>query len=557
MKQPAKPFDLPGDVHGLVALAAVTHLPPERIARCLDHRPWTGRLTPPLLRGALARLGIPDAATAPRADARGGMRLPSTGLALLQLDGPWLKRGVAREAAEVHALWIGVRPGEGGREIFDPHAGAGAGAWLPQAEWKAEELPRRLSAHPGARGLFCALGLELDIPPAEEGAAPTTVADPYRLPVKEPPHDPALVGVLMARLGAALKGHGIRLAAPPDPAEADVGPRWVRAYIRPLPGQSIKAVRAQSEDLARAVGTLTSDIHIANLPERHAVGIDLPVRDLGYAVSFDDLRAHPSWAAAARDLTLGFCAGIDATGFAVWVDLADMPHMLVAGTTGSGKTVFLRTLLLTLVLTHPPEALQLALSSSKPMDFRPFAGLPHALGDIIQTPDASLGLVEELAREMDRRIQVIDEAGQDTLDAYNAVVEESERLPHLVAVLDEYGDTVMSFEGKDTRKAFETAVGRLAQKARAAGIHLILCMQRPEATVLGGMIKANVLHRFALKLPQSVDSRIVLDARGAEALLGQGDLLYKDGSGRVQRLQVPFLEVEGIRGVLGGMGGER
>jgi S-DNA-T family DNA segregation ATPase FtsK/SpoIIIE len=187
------------------------------------------------------------------------------------------------------------------------------------------------------------------------------------------------------------------------------------------------------------------------------------------------------------------------------------------------------------------KELEVRMSSSKPMDFMPFTMVPHGRGQqIADDHQSALHMVSGLVAEMDRRIRLISEAHCDNLVEYNA--EHSEPLRYIVAVIDEYAETVISFSDKSDRSEFENGVARLAQKARAAGIHLILCMQRPDSTVLEGRIKSNVLHRFALKLPQSHDSRVILDESGAEALLGKGDMLYKDADGRLFRLQVPFLD---------------
>lgn len=357
-------------------------------------------------------------------------------------------------------------------------------------------------------------------------------------------------------LNDALIGHKINLESPASIKEVDCGPRLIRAYVRLRAGESIANVRKISEDIARMVGTTSLDIHISNVPERRAVGLDLPIENMGYEVTFDDVMGHVSAQTSRQTHTLGFCAGIEVTGRAKWVDLETMPHMLVAGTTGSGKTVFLRTLLLTLAQQHGPEQLQLRLSSTKPMDFRPFEKLPHAGGHKMAEDAASATrLVESLVLEMERRIGLLSDAICDNLTEYNQDPSVEEPLPRIVAVLDEYAETVLSFSDKAERKSFEESVGRLAQKARAAGIHLILCMQRPDSTVIQGAIKSNVSHRFALKLPQNVDSRVMLDESGAEALLGKGDLLYKDGDSRFWRLQVPSLDKDAFRRALRGLMG--
>ncbi len=391
-------------------------------------------------------------------------------------------------------------------------------------------------------------------PQLQSRAAPATpvvtLAVAVKTPVKEAPYGAEAVVGVVERLERTLVGHKVGLASPPSPRETDRGPRLIRAYVKLIAGESISSIRRISEDLARDVGTSTSDIHVTNVPERHAVGIDLPIPNLTYEISFSELAAHASFAAAQREMALGFCAGIDLTGRPVWADLAAMPHMLVAGTTGSGKTVFLRNLILTLLMTRSPRELVLRLSSSKPMDFRVFMGSPHAAGHTMASDAGEARqLADALVLEMDRRYALINAALCDNLAEYNAE-NPSKSEPYIVAVFDEYAEMIASFADKQERDAFESAVGRLAQKARAAGIHLVVCMQRPDANALKGAIKANILHRFALKLPQNTDSRIILDDGGAETLLGQGDLLYKDANSKLQRLQVPFLDNANIKRVL-------
>jgi len=349
------------------------------------------------------------------------------------------------------------------------------------------------------------------------------------------------VAPVIQRLNDALRGHKIKLSQDVVAEHTDQGPRFLRAYVMLEPGESITSLRRCSEDLARAVGTTSADIHIANVPARHAVGLDLPVPGLSYSIAFDELAAHPSFEAAKRHLRLGFCAGIDVTGRPVWTDLSEMPHLLVAGTTGSGKTVFLRNILLTLLLARSPAQLQVRLSSSKPNDFRLFLQAPHAAEHgMAQDAEQAKTLALELVDEMERRYALLSEQYCDSVPDYNEA-QPTKALPFIVAVFDEYAEMRSSFRVAADRTAFDTAIGRLAQKARAAGIHLILCMQRPDSKAVEGSIKANVLHRVALKLPQANDSRVILDTSGAETLLGQGDLFYKDAAGAMSRLQVPSL----------------
>lgn len=383
-----------------------------------------------------------------------------------------------------------------------------------------------------------------------EPTARISLEEACRAPVKDAPYPDSAVVEVVHRLERALKGHKVALASPLSARETDRGPRLLRVYLRLEPGESINSLRRISEDLARDVGTESADLHITNVPERHAVGIDLPLKGLTYGVSFPELVAHASFAAAEEELSLGFCAGIDVTGRPVWADLAQMPHMLVAGTTGSGKTVFLRNVILTLLMHNTADRMVLRLSSSKPMDFRIFAQAPHAGGAPMATDaSAALHMAQQLVEEMDRRIKLISDAYCDNLAEYNRE-NSAQAMPFIVGIFDEYAEMIASFGDRQERTEFEAAMGRLAQKARAAGIHLIICMQRPDANALKGAIKANILHRFALKLPQQHDSQIILDEGGAETLLGRGDLLYKDASNRVYRLQVPDLDNTYLKSVL-------
>lgn len=438
---------------------------------------------------------------------------------------------------DLESSWVpGAAPGEGsldGMDLVDQVD------QVDQVDDAGEETPSSSAGH------------EVDAVPVPEPVpepvgAPTPVmplAEAIAAPVVAAPTSSDALLPVLQRLDRALDGHKIKLDEPLKLDQLDQGPRLIRVYARLQAGTTIKSIRSISEDLAREVGTVSADVHICNVPERHSVGIDLPIEGMDYRVTYEQLEAHASFAAAKEALTLGFCAGIDVTGRPIWADLARMPHMLVAGTTGSGKTVFLRSALLTLLQHHSARELSVRMSSSKPMDFMPFTKVPHGCGrPIADDNQSALHLVGELVDEMDRRIKLISDADCDNLAEYNDDPDCDGCLPYIVAVIDEYAETVISFSDKSDRAEFEDGVARLAQKSRAAGIHLILCMQRPDSTVVEGRIKSNILHRFALKLPQNHDSRVILDESGAEALLGKGDLLYKNADGKLFRLQVPFLD---------------
>lgn len=379
---------------------------------------------------------------------------------------------------------------------------------------------------------------------------PATLEEACSIGLHEQEPDFVMIRPVLKRLTEALNGHKIEMAAPPDPNMVALGPRLMRVFVEPRAGESISSIRRVSEDIARHVGTLTQDVHIQNAPQHRAIAFDLPVDGFGYEVVFEQITSHASFEAARRELTLPFCAGVEVTGTPKWVDLARMPHMLLAGTTGSGKTVFLRTVLLTMAMQHTPDSLELKLSSSKEMDFRVFTKLPHVTEPMATNAMEALSMARRLVQEMDRRVSVISDAFCDDIDDYNADPDVPDTLTRIVCVIDEYAETVLSFQEKSDRNDFEDLVARLAQKARAAGIHLVVSMQRPDSTIIKGAIKSNIAHRFALRLPQNHDSRVILDEPGAEALLGAGDMLYKDGASVVHRLQVPNLPSGTMKSIL-------
>lgn len=381
------------------------------------------------------------------------------------------------------------------------------------------------------------------VPPLEKTAAE---------PVVEHRPERGELQRILDRVERVLESHDIELAEPPSVEEVELGPRIMRIYIRPRMDVTVSSIERRSEDIALHVGAGGGDIRIHRATgKRGAVALDLPIPEFSYEVDYGDVVEHPSFESARRDKRLGFCAGIRIDGTPAWVDLAGMPHMLVGGATGSGKTVFLNNLIMTLALQHTPNEVDLRLATSKAYDFAAFTDLPHANDEVVEPTSGTRLLVDDLVAEMERRNDLLTEARAHKLDFYNDKVRsgaiDGRPLPHVVAVVDEYAATIKSFDDSSERDDFERNITRLAQEARATGIHLVLCMQRPDAEVVEGTIKSNITHRFALKLAAKVDSRVVLDQNGAETLLGKGDMLYLDEQGELDRLQVPLLEGDLLR----------
>jgi DNA segregation ATPase FtsK/SpoIIIE, S-DNA-T family len=224
-----------------------------------------------------------------------------------------------------------------------------------------------------------------------------------------------------------------------------------------------------------------------------------------------------------------------------------MPHLLVAGATGSGKSVGLSVMLLSLLCRRTPSELRLLMVDPKVVELAPFDGIPHMLRPVVTDMAEAGQALQWAASEMDRRFQAFAAVGVKSLASYNATMARrgGEKLPSIVIVVEEYADLVMQ-QGKEITEV----VTRLAQKARAAGMHLILATQRPSADVITGLIKANVPTRIAFRVAQGVDSRIVLDEQGAEHLLGKGDMLVKMGGvSETQRVQCPWVSEEEVAAV--------
>ena len=318
-----------------------------------------------------------------------------------------------------------------------------------------------------------------------------------------------------------------------------VGPTVTRYRVYLTPGERIRHLRRRSEDLARGLG---STVFVTQVPGERCVAIDLPRKDrqvvsLASALAQFPLTDNPA--------ALWLPIGISPAGEPVFLDLTLLPHILLAGGTGSGKSVWLRSALLSLVLGGAPSDLEILLVDPKSVDYAPFAAVPHLRGGhIITEPEEAIELLQELTEsELARRTQLLQHAGCSNFRELRARHPET-GARYLVVVIDEYADLGLSLE-KAERAEFERQVVRLAQRGRAAGIFLILATQRPSVDLITGRVKANLPTRISFRLPQRVDSQLILDEPGAEDLLGAGDLLLLH-EGCLQRLQGFFLSTEEI-----------
>jgi hypothetical protein len=317
-----------------------------------------------------------------------------------------------------------------------------------------------------------------------------------------------------------------------DPAPI-VGPAFRRYRVFLESGERYRHLHRRSEDLARELG---GDVFVSQVSGERWVALDVPRKDRQVVPLASVMDRFPS---ANDPSAVWLPIGMSPIGEPLFLDLTLVPHILVAGGTGGGKSVWLRSVLLSLVLRHPTSALRVVLIDGKAVDFNPFASVPHLnAGHIVTEPEDAVDLLRELTSdELVRRTQILQESGCSSLRELRQLRPEMDS-PYLVVVVDEFADLAMSL-GKPQRTEFERAIVRLGQRARAAGIFLILSTQRPTVEFVTGAIKANLATRVSFRLPSRVDSQVVLDEPGAEGLLGAGDLLLLH-EGRLQRLQGYF-----------------
>ncbi|MDD5505483.1 MAG: DNA translocase FtsK [Candidatus Omnitrophica bacterium] len=318
------------------------------------------------------------------------------------------------------------------------------------------------------------------------------------------------------------------------------GPVITRYELEPAPGVKINRIEALSDDIALAIKAQSVRI-IAPIPGKGRVGVEVP--NLHSAlVCIKDLLVSAEYHKQKSSLTLAL--GKDITGRSVFGDLDDMPHLLIAGTTGSGKTVCVNTCILSLLFRGSPNELKFLMIDPKMVELMPFNGLPHLLCPVVTDAKKAAVALNWVVGQMEDRYQLLAKAGVRNIEAYN---EKQEKIPYIVVIVDEFADLMTV-----ARDQIENAITRLAQLSRAVGIHLILATQRPSVDVITGVIKANLPARISFKVASKVDSRTVLDMNGAETLLGKGDMLFlQPGKEDLIRIQGALVKDEEIERVVG------
>ncbi len=401
------------------------------------------------------------------------------------------------------------------------------------------------------------------------------IADGYTLPspafLDSPPKEKTSIdkGTLEANslmLQRKLQDFGIEgevLAVRPGPV--------ITVYeFRPAPGVMVRRIVGVADDLAMALSAVSIRI-LAPIPGESVVGIEVP-NTRRETVYLRDILEDPSYADSDSMLTLAL--GKDIAGGPFATDLARMPHLLVAGATGTGKSVSLNSMILSILYKATPDDVRFIMIDPKMLELTPYEGLPHLLTPVVTDPKEARAALFWAVEEMDRRYRLMRDKGARNIDNYNRILErepppdktrnadadeemevggrldggeelEHGRLPRVVILIDELADLMMSV-GRD----IEEHITRLAQKARAAGIHMVLATQRPSVDVITGLIKANFPARVSFQVTSRVDSRTILDGQGAEQLLGNGDLLFlPPGTARLIRLHGPFVSDKEVRKV--------
>jgi S-DNA-T family DNA segregation ATPase FtsK/SpoIIIE len=442
------------------------------------------------------------------------------------------------------------------RERIEPRFGAAADSDADEERDEEEDEPAPVrKPRPRARrssGGYVLPALELLNPPSRVGRA-------------------TMSSEILQENAVALEGVLADFGVRGEIINARPGPVVTLYELEPAPGIKSSRVISLADDIARSMSALSA--RVAVVSGRNAIGIELP-NPTRERVYLRELLASRDYAETSGRLPL--CLGKAIGGEAVLVDLARMPHLLIAGTTGSGKSVAINTMILSLVYRLRPDQCRLIMVDPKMLELSVYDGIPHLLTPVVTDPKKAVVALKWAVREMEGRYKKMSKLGVRNIDGYNARLAEAkskgeklsrtvhtgydresgeaiyeneeldlEPLPYIVVIVDEMADLMM-VAGKD----IEGAVQRLAQMARAAGLHVILATQRPSVDVITGTIKANFPTRISFQVTSKIDSRTILGEQGAEQLLGQGDMLYMVGGGRISRVHGPFVSDEEVERVV-------
>ena len=319
------------------------------------------------------------------------------------------------------------------------------------------------------------------------------------------------------------------------------GPVVTLNEFEPAAGVKVSKIINLSDDIAR--NTSSESARIATIPGRSTIGIELP-NSSRENVYLSEILSNPDF--NKKDIRLPIALGKNISGIPVVGDLASMPHLLIAGTTGSGKSVCINTIILSLLYRHTPDKCKFILIDPKMLELSTYEGIPHLLCPVITEAKKAASVLGWVVKEMENRYRLMTKEGVRNIDGYNA--KHTLAMPYIVVVVDEMSD-LMLVAGKE----IENYIQKLSQMARAAGIHIIMATQRPSVDVITGTIKANFPTRISFQVTSKIDSRTILGEQGAEQLLGKGDMLYMSSANKIVRIHAPFVsegEIEKVNNYL-------
>ncbi|MGB0925438.1 MAG: DNA translocase FtsK, partial [Minisyncoccia bacterium] len=343
--------------------------------------------------------------------------------------------------------------------------------------------------------------------------------------------------------------------------EISVGPTVTRYAIKPAQGVRLSKIASLQNELALALAAKSIRIE-APIPGRSLVGIEVPNKAKS-SIGLGTILGESAYQKSPKPLLVSLGKGV--SGKSHFANLAKMPHALIAGATGSGKSVTIHNIVMSLLYKNGPDMLRFIMIDPKRVEMTLYKKIPHLLTPVITDPKKAVLALKWAVKEMERRYDLLQKMAVRDIDSYHQTIvapaykglspEEindtepgalPEKMPYIVVIIDELSDIMSSYP-----RELEAAIVRLAQMSRAVGIHLLLATQRPSVNVITGLIKANVPSRLALKVASQIDSRTILDTRGAEKLLGQGDMLYKgEGSNEPVRVQCPYVSEEEVKSVV-------
>ena len=327
---------------------------------------------------------------------------------------------------------------------------------------------------------------------------------------------------------------------PVEMGEINVGPKVTRYTLKPAEGIKLSRIMALNQDLALALAAHPIRIE-APIPGKSLIGIEVPNK-VAAVVRLGSLMNYPEFN---QNGLLSFVLGRDVSGEPIFTDVDKMPHLLIAGSTGSGKSITIHSILISLLYKNSPETLRLVLIDPKRVELSVYNGLPHLVAPVITHAKKTMSVFRWAIDEMDRRYETLLKSGSRDIQSYNKK-NSQEPLPYILIVIDELADLMTNY-GRE----IEGAIVRLAQMARATGLHLILATQRPSVEVITGLIKANITSRIALQVASQIDSRTILDSAGAEKLLGGGDMLFISSElSKPKRIQGAYIPEEEIGKVI-------